>query len=79
VGFDDLELGDLLHPALTVVRQPIAEMGYAAGRLLFAKLRKQISPDTLSQTVLPVEALIRHSCGCAYDPFGLDGAAAGAL
>jgi LacI family transcriptional regulator len=75
VGFDDLELGDLLHPALTVVRQPTAELGYAAGRLLFAKLRRQIPLDTPSQTVLPVEALIRHSCGCAYDPFGLNGSA----
>lgn len=79
VGFDDLELGDLLHPALTVVRQPIAEMGYAAGRLLFAKLRKQIAPETLSQTILPVEALIRHSCGCAYDPFAVESAANSSL
>jgi LacI family transcriptional regulator len=69
VGFDDLDLGDLLHPSLTVIRQPSQELGEAAGRLLFARLKHQIPLDTPSQTVLPVEALIRHSCGCFYDPF----------
>ncbi len=68
VGFDDLELGDLLHPALTVVRQPAEELGKTAGRVLFAKLKKQVALHQTSQTVLPVELLVRHSCGCAFQP-----------
>ena len=68
VGFDDLELGDLLHPALTVVRQPAEELGKTAGRVLFAKLKNQVALREVSETVLPVELLVRHSCGCPYRP-----------
>jgi len=71
VGFDDLELGDLLHPALTVVRQPAEGLGQTAGRMLFAKLRKHTPLGHGSQVVLPVELLIRHSCGCPYVPGGI--------
>ncbi len=68
VGFDDLELGDLLHPALTVVRQPAEDLGKTAGRILFAKLKNQVALREVSETVLPVELLVRHSCGCPYRP-----------
>ncbi len=68
IGFDDLELGDLLHPALTVVRQPPLELGQAAGRMLFAKMKKQLPLDHVSQLVVPVDFIVRHSCGCAYSP-----------
>ncbi len=67
VGFDDLELGDLLHPALTVVRQPAEELGQTAGRILFAKMKKQVPLGKVTQVVLPVELLLRHSCGCPYE------------
>lgn len=68
VGFDDLELGDLLHPALTVVRQPAKELGLTAGRMLFSKLNKQSGGGAACHAVLPVELVLRHSCGCAYKP-----------
>ncbi len=67
VGFDDLELGDLLHPALTVSRQPAEELGQTAGRILFAKLKGQAPIGKASQVILPVELLLRHSCGCPYE------------
>jgi LacI family transcriptional regulator len=38
VGFDDLELADLLSPGLTVVAQDPAEMGRIAAELLFRRL-----------------------------------------
>ena len=68
VGFDDLELGNLLHPALTVVRQPMLELGQTAGRMLFAKMKKQVDLHHVSQVILPVEFIVRHSCGCDYMP-----------
>ncbi len=68
VGFDDLELSDLLHPALTVVRQPAEGLGETAGRILFAKLKKQVPLAETVRVVLPVDLLVRHSCGCPYQP-----------
>ncbi|HEY0786762.1 MAG TPA: LacI family DNA-binding transcriptional regulator, partial [Acidobacteriaceae bacterium] len=38
VSFDDIDLGDTLDPALTVVRQPVAELGRAAALLLFERM-----------------------------------------
>lgn len=38
VGFDDVELGDLLQPGLTVVAQDPGAMGAAAARLLFQRI-----------------------------------------
>lgn len=68
VGFDDLELGDLLHPALTVVRQPMLGLGQTAARMLFAKVKQQVPLDQVAQVVLPLDFVVRHSCGCAYTP-----------
>ena len=67
IGFDDFELADLLHPALTVIRQPVAELGETAARLLFQKLRTEGAARPAKQLVLPVEFVQRHSCGCVYE------------
>jgi LacI family transcriptional regulator len=37
-GFDDVPIAGLITPALTTVRQPARDMGYAAGTLLFERL-----------------------------------------
>ncbi len=66
IGFDDLELASLLSPSLTVVRQPAADLGTQAARLLFERIH---SANPLEgafgiKLVLPVEFVIRNSCGC---------------
>jgi len=38
VGFDDVELSDLLDPGITVVAQDPFRMGIEAAELLFARL-----------------------------------------
>ncbi|WP_107116338.1 LacI family DNA-binding transcriptional regulator [Streptomyces sp. NRRL F-4489] len=38
VGFDDFELADLVHPAITVVAQDAAQLGRTAAGLLFRRL-----------------------------------------
>jgi LacI family transcriptional regulator len=63
-GFDDLELAEVLHPALTIVRQPAAELGTLGARLLFSRLSGEPLPKTGRAMVLPVELVIRRSCGC---------------
>jgi len=63
-GFDDFELAEVLHPTLTVVRQPAAELGTVAAGLLFNRLTEEWLPKTGREVVLPVELVVRRSCGC---------------
>lgn len=66
IGFDDLELAGLLSPPLTVVRQPAANLGVQASKLLFERISAAGCPkDSFGiKLVLPVEFVIRSSCGC---------------
>jgi LacI family transcriptional regulator len=64
IGFDDFELAEILHPTLTVVRQPVDEIGRVAAGLLFDRLKQDEFPKEGSKVVLPVELVIRRSCGC---------------
>lgn len=61
VGFDDLPFAQHLNPALTTVRAPIERAGFLAATELFSLLATG-QADAL--TVLPVELVIRQSCGC---------------
>jgi len=64
VGFDDFDLADMTSPPLTVVRQPAQEMGRVATNLLFDRIARGESPQTGNRIVLPVEIVLRRSCGC---------------
>jgi LacI family transcriptional regulator len=65
-AFDDFDAATLVRPTITVVRQPIAELGKRAAELVLARLRNDAVPD-LSSIVLPTELVVRQSCGCASD------------
>jgi LacI family transcriptional regulator len=73
VGFDDFELADVFHPPLTMVRQPAIALGMNAATLLIDRIegRETGAPRTI---VLPVELMIRDSCG-SHDDFRSPGAA----
>jgi LacI family transcriptional regulator len=64
VGFDDFDLADLTSPPLTVVRQPTQEMGRVATNQLFDRIARGELPQTGNRIVLPVEIVLRRSCGC---------------
>ena len=64
VGFDDFELAEVLQPTLTVVRQPAQEVGRVAADLLFAQIKQEKVSEGGKVIVLPVELVVRHSCGC---------------
>jgi LacI family transcriptional regulator len=66
VGFDDFELAELTSPPLTVVRQPAQEMGRVATNLLLDRITRGELPRTGSRIVLPVEIVLRRSCGCKH-------------
>jgi len=63
-GFDDLDVADVLQPTLTVVRQPVYQIGEAAANLLFQRILRQEFPSTGRRVVLPLELVVRCSCGC---------------
>ena len=70
VGFDDFDMADMLHPPLTVVRQPIELMGTTAAEVLFDQLKMKADsrPEVGSKTTLKVELILRSSCGCSGKP-----------
>jgi len=64
IGFDDFETADILDPPITVVRQPIKQLGRVGAELLISRLQgKDVAPSS-KPIVLPVELVIRESCGC---------------
>jgi DNA-binding LacI/PurR family transcriptional regulator len=63
VGFDDFEWASIVHPGLTMVRQPTYEIGQRAAQLLFERLAKR---DAVPQEVrLRPQLIIRESSGAA--------------
>jgi LacI family transcriptional regulator len=61
VGFDDLDVGDLLAPPLTVVDRPMEEQGVLAMRLLLSRLDRTFD-GAARRIVLDTRLLARGSC-----------------
>lgn len=61
VGFDDFELGAFLEPPVTVVEQPIEELGAAAARLLLETMERSDFPPR--EVMLKPRMIVRRSCG----------------
>ena len=70
LGYDDFQLADVVRPSITVVRQPIEDMGHSAAELLFKRF---LSGDGISSTdgshnrrpaQLTTKLILRDSCGC---------------
>ena len=72
IGFDDFELASNLQPSITVVRQPMQEIGKVAAELLFEEVlqkkkhRAKMATKKRQQhiAILETELVIRSSCGC---------------
>ena len=58
-GFDDVVLGDLVDPGITVVAQDPYELGRQAGELLFARLAGLETPER--RVVVPTRLIARGS------------------
>jgi len=61
-GFDDVPVARHLHPPLTTIRQPMQELGATAFDVLFSRIS---TGKGESDVVLPVQLIIRESCGCS--------------
>ncbi len=74
LGYDDFELAATLRPSVTVVQQPIEDLGRAAADLLFKELNTpRIShPASLEgrsrKLQLRTRLIRRSSCGCCARP-----------
>lgn len=69
LSFDDFYLADALTPAMSVVQQPIEEMGRTAARLLFQQLQGAAPGETGPGTetlMLQPRLVLRASCGCKH-------------
>ena len=70
VGYDDFDLAATLRPSVTVIQQPIRDLGRAAAELLFERLQQSNPTDqTLDggrprKLQLQTRLIRRNSCGC---------------
>jgi LacI family transcriptional regulator len=65
-GFDDFDGAEFTAPPVTVVRQPSLEMGRVATNLLFDRISRNETSHTGNRIILPVEIVLRRSCGCKH-------------
>jgi LacI family transcriptional regulator len=78
LGFDDFALAGTLRPSISVVQQPIEDLGRKAAELLFAQLghmqgASRSKKNKYEPMVLPNRLLLRHSCGCKVRATGTTG------
>ncbi len=66
-GFDDIPIAGYVTPTLTTIRVPIAALGAAALDTLAKAVETPALQATLT-TVLPVELVVRRSCGAGPPP-----------
>jgi LacI family transcriptional regulator len=71
LGYDDFQLAGTVRPAITVVQQPIYELGHVAAQLLFERLLNSSAPggsahpSAPQQIQLKTRLIRRSSCGCS--------------
>jgi LacI family transcriptional regulator len=74
LGFDDFELAATVRPSISVVQQPVEEIGRVAAELLFEQLLGKRSgriPGKAKrprQVTLETRLVQRSSCGCSPTP-----------
>jgi LacI family transcriptional regulator len=62
VSFDGIKEAGLVTPGLTTIQQPIARAGALAVDVILGTRDGDALPEP--SEVLPVELIVRHSCGC---------------
>jgi DNA-binding LacI/PurR family transcriptional regulator len=61
IGFDDMPWASSLRPPLTVIAQPVYEMGVIAARLLLGRIQAPDGP--IQHVTLDTRLILRASCG----------------
>jgi LacI family transcriptional regulator len=63
IGFDDEAFGQVMHPRLTTVYQPLPDMGTEAVDYLIRRLNGETTEPY--RKVFPVRLIVRESCGAS--------------
>jgi LacI family transcriptional regulator len=66
IGFDDIELGQVVRPRLTTIHQPIKEIGKEAARLIIDIIEKKGKAPTgnepdVEERGLQTRLILKHS------------------
>jgi LacI family transcriptional regulator len=70
IGYDDFELASTVRPSISVIEQPVEEIGRRAAMILFEQMAERLekpSPETSTRTrivKLKTRLIARSSCGC---------------
>lgn len=69
LGFDDFELASTVRPSISVIQQPIEEIGRRAAEILFDQLSEERKSGAMAgarpaQIKLQTRLIRRSSCGC---------------
>ncbi|HEX3471204.1 MAG TPA: LacI family DNA-binding transcriptional regulator [Silvibacterium sp.] len=66
LGYDDFELAATLRPSVTVIQQPVEEVGRIAAELLFERMQEAPAshPSHPRQVQLSTRLIRRRSCAC---------------
>jgi LacI family transcriptional regulator len=70
LGFDDFELATAVRPSISVVQQPVEEIGRVTAELLFDQLEGKHKTGLPAQSrrtrqvTLETRLIQRNSCGC---------------
>ena len=67
VGFDDINITELVDPPLATVKQPLFDMGYKASEILYNKILDNNYPN--EKIIFPVELVIRKSIAQKHKKF----------
>lgn len=72
LGYDDFQLAGMVRPSISVVQQPIDEMGHVAAQILFRRLlgppdgEPSLHEEQMQKGVqLQTQLILRSSCGCS--------------
>ncbi len=65
IGFDDIDWASSLRPPMTVIAQPVTEMGIAAANLLLERIQNPEGP--IKHLTFDSRLIVRASCWCAID------------
>jgi LacI family transcriptional regulator len=63
ICFDDFSAATLMSPTITVVQQPVSDLGQKAAHMMLERL-KAVTQTQTSKVTMATQLVIRKSCGC---------------